>query len=216
MLESLACADNILYACRGGGGFIRTEWVCNTPPSSFLIKLPSYCFMWVTARTRVLLEPRYQSWWKKRANWVKWIIWTHVCCPSQPFRANICINNVLFAIHLEKVECASQFHSRVWRVQTQVILYFYSVGFFVCGLVKLLLSRARTFTWKMAVDVTSHRCPVILNRAVLWLWYRSLKKMSRLLMRPLKWRILQLLILSRSIFLYRMMTQLGAFVVNNT
>lgn len=124
MLESLACADNILYACRGGGGFIRTEWVCNTPPSSFLIKLPSYCFMWVTARTRVLLEPRYQSWWKKRANWVKWIIWTHVCCPSQPFRANICINNVLFAIHLEKVECASQFHSRVWRGQTQVILFF--------------------------------------------------------------------------------------------
>lgn len=121
MLESLACADNILYACLGVGGwgwFIRTEWVCNTSPSSFLIKLPSYCFMWVTARTRVLLEPRYQSWWKKRANWVKWIIWTHVCCPSQPFRANICINNVLFAIHLEKVECASQFHSRVRRVQT--------------------------------------------------------------------------------------------------
>lgn len=88
MLESLAGADNILYA-RCGGDVIRTEWVCNTSPSAFLIKLPSYYFMWITARTRVVPELRYKSWWKKRANWVKWIIWTQVCCTLHPFRANI-------------------------------------------------------------------------------------------------------------------------------
>lgn len=82
-------------------------------------------------------------------------------------------------------------------IQVKFILF--RVVFFVHGLVKLL-SQARTFTWKMAVYVTRHRCPVILNRAVLRSGYRSLKKVSRLLMRPLKWRILQLLILSRSIF----------------
>lgn len=89
MLESVSGADNILYACCGGDDLIRTECVCNTSPSSFLIKLPSYYFMWITVRTRVLPELHYKSSWKNRANWVKWIIWTQVCWTWLPFRANI-------------------------------------------------------------------------------------------------------------------------------
>lgn len=94
-LESLAAADNILEACwggegaRGGGRLIRTEWLCNTSPSSFLIKLPSYYFMWISARTWVLPELCYKSSQKKGPNWVKWIIWTQVCCTLHPFTANI-------------------------------------------------------------------------------------------------------------------------------
>lgn len=59
-----------------GGDLIRTEWVYNTSPSSSLIKLPSYYFIWITARTRLLSNPHYKSWSKTGANWVKWIIWT--------------------------------------------------------------------------------------------------------------------------------------------
>lgn len=66
--------------CMLGGDLIRTEWVCNTSPSSFLIKLPTYCFIRITARTRVLSNPHYKSWWKNRANEVKWINWTQVRC----------------------------------------------------------------------------------------------------------------------------------------
>lgn len=154
----------------GGGGIWleQSGWVCNTSPSSFLIKLPSYYFMWITARTKVLLEPPYQSGWKKRANWVKWIIWTHVCCTSQPFRANVWINNVLFSIHLEKVDWASRFHSKVQWVQTRA-------GCIAGGGVCTAISSHHhvCFTWRMAVYLNS--CPLVLNSAALRLWYRSLK-----------------------------------------